>query len=457
MSAKKIVLVVLVVGLMLAAGRSITYALPSMGTEQVAQSLSAAAGAGSQLIGSNFTIANDSSLTETNPAVAYNPDREEYLVVWYNDRAGNDDIQAQRVSKNGALVGNPFYIAAGAGVDRRFPDVAYNSRRNEYLVVWEHLGSSGPEIHAVPVSATGGVDLSKQVVIATTSPSSAPYRPAVAYAYTSDKYLVVWYDEGVGFSSIWGQVLSSDGALNGSNFLISEDPGGHERYDPDVAYCRTRNEFLVVWRQLATPSDGDIYARRVTGDGNPLSPDSITISVLLYDETAPAVAALPLKNNEGDYLIVWETNTGSDTDIYDLTVHVASDGTVSLGSLLPQIVYDDSENESVPAVAGNESNDQYLVTWKQHYKVDLGGGLFLEFDGIAGKTVSSDGHLVSGTSTDPGVWIGGMDADNSAVAAGPLGDFLVAFDDASFLSSRGIYGQLWGNRIYLPLVTRNKH
>ncbi|HDN78827.1 MAG TPA: hypothetical protein ENG33_00005, partial [Chloroflexi bacterium] len=55
-------------------------------------------------IGSSVNISNQ-SVDAVYGSVAYNPDWQEYLVVWYNDRPGNDDIQAQRVSKDGNLVG----------------------------------------------------------------------------------------------------------------------------------------------------------------------------------------------------------------------------------------------------------------------------------------------------------------------------------------------------------------
>jgi hypothetical protein len=62
-------------------------------------------------------------LQEGRPAVAYNTQWQEYLVVWNNDRAGNDDIRAQRLTKTGAPIGVPFYISAGEGAERRYPDV----------------------------------------------------------------------------------------------------------------------------------------------------------------------------------------------------------------------------------------------------------------------------------------------------------------------------------------------
>ena len=90
------------------------------------------------LIGWFFRIHTDSALEEIHPVLAYNDSRGEYLAVWYNNRPGNDDIRAQRITKNRTTVGSAFYISGGPGADRRYPDVVYNSQHDEYLVVWEH-------------------------------------------------------------------------------------------------------------------------------------------------------------------------------------------------------------------------------------------------------------------------------------------------------------------------------
>jgi hypothetical protein len=51
-------------------------------------------------VGGRITI---SSLPEQQkaPSVAYNAERQEFLVVWWNDRPGNDDVYAQRADRNG--------------------------------------------------------------------------------------------------------------------------------------------------------------------------------------------------------------------------------------------------------------------------------------------------------------------------------------------------------------------
>lgn len=392
-------------------------------------------------IGYNFVISNDPE-TEVHPAVAYNSQREEYLVVWYNDRAGNDDIRAQRVSKNATLAGGPFYISGGPGADRRYPDVAYNSQHNEYLVVWEHFDGSGFSIVAQRVSATGQLQGGEITVESHSFPVLNHYLPAVAYAYTLDKYLVVWQrDDWTGLKNISGRVLSGTGTPEATGFDISLDSGGAPREEPDVAYNRTRNEYLVVWKEI-DPSlgDFDIYGRRVQGNGTPLHPESIEIRRGGGDQNAPAVAAIPTTPNQGHYLVVWEDRwIPHDGDIH--ARRVTGEGNPD-GAYF--VISEPEEDQTNPAVAGNESAQQYLVVWTHPSPLP-----FL-FVGVGGRAVSMRGVLL-GQETG----LGGLFADHTAVASGRLGDFLVAFDDPELIANRGIYGQLWGNRVFLPIVLKN--
>ena len=190
--------------------------------------------------------------------------------------------------------------------------MTYNTQHNQYLVVWEHYDTgSGYSIHARRVSATGQLLDTTDIVVRSSGYNLyTPAKPAVAYASTADKYLVVWQETWHPMpipTGIEGQVVSSSGSLDGSGFTISQDPGGAPRYDPDLAYNRSRNEYLVVWRQKDPgPGDYDIYARRVQGYGTPMHPESIEIRRGGGDQEAPAVAAIPTVPNQGQYLVVWE-------------------------------------------------------------------------------------------------------------------------------------------------------
>jgi len=93
---------------------------------------------------------------QVTPSTAYNPNEKEYLVVWSNDRPGNDDIYARRLSAHGKQIGEWISIAAGAGFERRNPDIAFNSAREEFLVVWEEEPHAGYlRIQGIRVSKSG--------------------------------------------------------------------------------------------------------------------------------------------------------------------------------------------------------------------------------------------------------------------------------------------------------------
>ncbi|MEZ4556352.1 MAG: hypothetical protein R2854_07880, partial [Caldilineaceae bacterium] len=68
------------------------------------------------------------------PAVAYNPQHREYLVVWQNNWSGNRDIYAQRVDAQGDLL-SWFAVTTGTH-DRAQPAVAYDPVNQRYLVTW---------------------------------------------------------------------------------------------------------------------------------------------------------------------------------------------------------------------------------------------------------------------------------------------------------------------------------
>lgn len=366
------------------------------------------------------------------PAVAYNDIEHEFLVVWFNDRPGFDDIYAQRVSGMGVLIG-PWFPVAVENVERRYPDVAFNSALNEYLVVWEEDAGSGPQIVGQRVSWDGNLLGNAIDFCASDLALATRRRPAVAYASTADKYLVIWerqVNSGPG-PDIQGQAVSSDGTPDAACNLIAEASWsvGHER--PALAYNRSRNEYLVVWQQWT--SDCDVYGRRVQGNGTPMGAGPQAISAQPDDDTRPAVAALPTEPGQGKYLVLYESPNYLPpvSNIYGvrLTGELVREGSVLWLSQF------NAEDRS-PAVAGQESNHHYLAVWSRN-------------GGVMAREVSLEGEILS---ENPDT---GGDQDQPDVAAGPIGSFLTVYQLDVPGGDQEIFAWMWGTRLYIPLVLNN--
>ncbi len=398
-------------------------------------------------VGDEITVYNEPSLVEASPAIAYNDIRHEYLAVWYNDRPGNDDIRARRIAQDGRLLGGPFYIsAAGDGIDRRYPRVAFNIKSDQYLVVWEHQDiSSGYSIHGRRVSGDGQVlDASDLIIRSAGINLYTPAKPAVAYAYTSNKYLVVWQETWHPLpisTSIVGQVVLDSGALDGGNITVSQDPGGYFRTNPDLAYNIGRNEYLVVWEQLDPAPDPDIidlYSRRVTGEGAPLPPESTNLTHFTTSTTAPAVASLPTQP-DGLYLVLYELHyKPDDWDINGLLI--SSDN-------IPQVSIDIAKSyshELQPSLTASPNRGLFLATWKQ---VDNPSFIF---SFIANALITPSAQVL-----DYRLDLYNLRANHPRTAAGWLGDYMVVYEDTPLTADNGIYGHLIGNRAYLPWTMKN--
>ncbi len=391
-------------------------------------------------VGSDFLI-NSGTHDQVHPAIAYSLEWQQYLVVWQNDRPANDDIYAQRLRADGRLIG-PQFTVAGPGAERRYPDVAYNLQRNEYLVVWEQDDGSFYRIRGQRVAASGGL-LGPVIEISSGAALKHCRYPAVAYASTSDKYLVVWqrHVQASVSDDIEAQVLSSAGAPQGSNFSIQNGTWQYSHERPDVAYNRSRNEYLVVWQWLnKSANEYDIYGRLVTGNGTVL-PGPFAVDASSLDETNPAVAAIPTVPDEGRYFVAWQSpNLGQDIYGRRLKADGSQDG-------FPHWLSTGSLNDTEPSVAGSEGGREFLVAWTHAW----GGGAH---SNVYARTVALEGSAL-GPETDVGGGVSGWASDAAAVAAGRLSDFLVAYQDiGTYSTDPDIYGRLWGIRVYLPLVTR---
>ncbi|RIK04880.1 MAG: hypothetical protein DCC48_12645 [Acidobacteria bacterium] len=246
---------------------------------------------------------NDSNYYATSPAVAYNSQAKEFLVVWAADddqpgmAKGEMEIFGQRVSLAGAQPGvQDFRISnQGAGgnpsQDAVYPSVAYNSDLNEYLVVWQGdrvllgVGSPETEIYAQRLSATG-VEKAPEARISTTGPyGDTAYQaltPDVVHNRVVDEYFVVWSatDGGAAYGTeIFSQRLGAGPANAGAEIgtdkrvtYVTPDPTTeNSAVTPAVSFDPTELRYLVVWADspiVNSAKDSAVWAQALYASFN---------------------------------------------------------------------------------------------------------------------------------------------------------------------------------------------
>ena len=231
-----------------------------------------------------IAVSDDPAWDDSNPAVAYNPDDGNYMVVWERRDATNvAQVFGSIVTEHAA--GSPFGIKTG-NADHLGPDVAYSTGAGRYLVVWEDHGAGWtlpPDIESASYPGTGGEAKYLHIAPQPVTQVSEQRRPAVAAHGTAARWLVVWEDSrsvattGI---NVWGQRVEFDTdtsvlALYESAIAIGTQLGDAE--SPDAAWgpVGTDGEYLVVWieNELADL----VFAQRVNSAGD-LVGDGILVS-----------------------------------------------------------------------------------------------------------------------------------------------------------------------------------
>ncbi len=260
------------------------------------------------------------------------------------------------------------------------PDVAFSradtpGATGVYLVAWEHmLSMADVDVIAAMVGEDGAM-----IGSAFTLAGDGIWEryPAVA-SNGVDEFLVVFQrDDGHGDTDIYGQRVSSAGALVGGRFVISAD--AKDESLPAVAYDSTHDEYVVVWEHHHSASDIDIHGRTVAGDGTPAA--AFVVAETGRIERDPDVAS---EINGSGFLVTfdypdhagdWTVRAQPLTVNHDLSVQVPGDG-----SFFVRAGAGDAQSA---ALAGGYSGD-YFVAWH-----DLVGGQ----DRVMGRRVTASGTL----------------------------------------------------------------
>ena len=330
----------------------------------------------------------------------------------------------------------------------QFPQVAYNSRRDQYLVVWQGnagsfcdgtLADDEVEIWAQRVDARSGRRRGAPIRVSRMGPDGdaryGAFNPQVTYNPVADEYLVAWWgDDNRDFGGgaladdeyeIWAQRIGGNGKRRGENLRVSQmGPDGRAEFDavadsfdpvnPRLQFNPDRNEYLVVWiGDHQVDGEFEVWAQRVAGGSGALRGAVIQVSDMgpdgdpTYHVARPQVAYNTVNRQ---YFVVWQGSDNSDfgagplgarePEIFGQRIdgegnEIGGDFRISDMGNDGDVAYD----AFAPRLAYNARDNEFLVVWVGDDDSDYGNGALVpdeyevwaqRIDGATGAELGSD-------------------------------------------------------------------
>lgn len=364
--------------------------------------------AGGVSLSSGLEIAS-ASVAQT-PAVASNG--TDYLVVWADFADSDSNVRGARVSAAGTLLGaSVLAISAQAEINESMPSVA--SLGADYLVVWQDLRNDSVwSVYGARVTSAGAVSDASGFAVATGD--AAKHAPCVTSSGTN--YFAVWTDElrDERDIDVIGARITSAGSVSDSAGIVVST-GTNQQFGPSVASNGT--DYLVAWED-SRAGDPDVYAVRVSTDGDVLDASGISVSTATGAQTNPRVAS-----DGADYLVVWQDRrSGTMDEVY--ATRVSALGTVSEAA---GIAIETGHATYAPASVASNGTD-YFVVWGDDRTTEIG---------IYGARVTSEGDVSDPSGIDIAM---GRGFEPSVASNGT--DYLVVWEDPrnSVATGSDIYG-----------------
>jgi|GEM_PF-4778832 len=200
-------------------------------------------------------------------SVAFNPDDGELMIVWMDDRETTvgvfkHDVWGQRLKWDGTrtvFVGNNFPVYKSP-VKSENPEIAYDEKNKEYLVVWAEIVSETEKTPKAIRLSRNGTTIGSAFDI-----DGAISHPAYPDVEISDRTgeRMVTYEKG----NTSGKLYAFSGQNLGS---FSVQPWAYIR--PTVVYNRFTGEFMVVYSGTSGGFERLYYMRLMAGTSATATP-----------------------------------------------------------------------------------------------------------------------------------------------------------------------------------------
>jgi len=244
--------------------------------------------------------------------VACQPDGD-FLICWCDDiddaKNSEPDVYVQHYRSDGSLDGiNVKLNDDGGTTSQTSPDIAVDASGN-YVIVWsdDRDGDDHPYLQRI---ASDGTRLGPNQRIESTMVPH--YRCAAAVAADDGgNFVVTWIRELEGSRGVYAQRFTHDATELGPVFQVDGGLGDIEVATPGVT-VGDEGDFVIAWTEILG-EDHDVYGQKYNGDGSRRGDKFLISNTPQWVQTQPDVTM-----GAGRIIFTWRDNRDGQTqfDIY---------------------------------------------------------------------------------------------------------------------------------------------
>lgn len=190
---------------------------------------------GSQVeLGNDFALSTENAYQEMGPGIGYSAVSDVFLVAWH--RTPNDDIVAARVSAAGQLMSGEIVITQDSDWQSDAA-IAWSPDQNQFLVGYSHAAAAGAEIRVQRVNAATGALIGAAVSLTS---AKGTWLPQLAWLPASHRFFAAWYE-----GKLMGRFLDQSAQPVGAAFALAPGYGNYDGFA--LAYHPALGAFAAVF------------------------------------------------------------------------------------------------------------------------------------------------------------------------------------------------------------------
>ena len=303
------------------------------------------------------------------------------IIAWYDYRT-SPKIYAQRVNAQGVVQWAPDGIPLCASAANQYdPVIAYDGA-NGAVVTWrDYRGPSG--IYAQRVNGAGSTLWGADGVAVCTVGVANQNRPSIATDGTHGA-IITWQDQrnGSGNFDVFAQRINQAGApawvANGINVCTASGSSVDAEIASDAA-----GGAVIAWQDGRSGNEDDIYAQRVSGAGAALWPAN---GVRVCGAPGEQQAVQLISDGSGNSILTWEDSRSGTDAIY--AQKLLSSGAKAPGWAASGLAVSTSNITHNSPILISDGSGGAIIAWTQ------GSQAF--FDGGGSGASLSDGTSITG-------------------------------------------------------------